>query len=89
MNVSAMSRIWKKADLFRAMVELHAAGLRRQKAIDPALFAQSLTTFYAAVDDPKQRGSPESDPSWYYKVALQATNDRNSRATPENYPQTC
>lgn len=65
------------------MVELHAAGFRRQKAIDPALFPQSLTTFYAAVDAPEQRGSPESDPSRYYKAALQATNDRNSRATPE------
>ncbi len=81
MNVPATSRIWKKADLLTAIVELHGALFKRQQMLDPTRFAQALKTFYATVDDPGSRGTPESDASRYYKAALQATNDRSSRAT--------
>jgi uncharacterized protein with ParB-like and HNH nuclease domain len=81
MNIPGTSRIWKKADLVTAIVEIHTARFKRQKTMDPTRFAQALVAFYAEVDDPELRGAPESDASRYYKAALQATNDRSSRAT--------
>ncbi|MBV9747107.1 MAG: DUF262 domain-containing protein [Acidobacteriia bacterium] len=81
MNVPATSRIWKKADLLTAIVELHGAAFKRQKTLEPTRIAPALLAFYATVDDPEIRGAPESDASRYYKAALQASNDRSSRAT--------
>jgi hypothetical protein len=73
------SRLWKKADLFTAIVELHKAICKRRQELTPGPFARTLESFYAAVDDPEARANPENDASQYYKAALQATNDRSSR----------
>jgi hypothetical protein len=81
MNVSPTSRIWKKGDLFTAIIEIHAATFKRQKVLLPLRIAPVLSDFYGKVDDPVARGEADSDPSRYYKAALQASNDRSSRAT--------
>jgi hypothetical protein len=79
MRLPATSRIWKKADLFSAMVELHGAVFKRHKPIAPDRVAAALSDLYAKVDDPEQRADAEADAGKYYKAALQATNDRSSR----------
>jgi len=81
MRFPPTSRLWKKADLFSAMIELHAALYKRQKSIRPDRVASALANLYSSVDDEDLRREPESDPARYYKAALQATNDRSSRIT--------
>jgi len=81
MNFPAQSRLWKKADLFTAIIEVHSAMFKRQKQFSPLSVAEQLTTFYSQVDNMDFHGDPESDPSRYYKASLQATNDRSSRVT--------
>ena len=73
------ARIWKKADLFTAIVELHAATHKRGKRLDAKRVADRLQQFYLDVDDSDRRGASESNASRYYKAALQATTDRGSR----------
>jgi Protein of unknown function DUF262 len=75
------SRLWKKADLFSAIVEIHAAIYKRQKTLMPEAVAAAFADLYAKVDDPAARAEPETDAARYYKAALQATNDRSSRVT--------
>jgi uncharacterized protein with ParB-like and HNH nuclease domain len=79
MNFPSTSRLWKKADLFTAVVELHSALFKRQKQLSPPSAGEALARFYSRVDSMDFRGDAESDPSRYYKAALQATNDRSSR----------
>jgi hypothetical protein len=79
LRFAAASRLWKKADLFTAIVELYRAICKRGQELTPGPFARTLESFYARVDDPEARADPESDASQYYKAALQATNDRSSR----------
>ncbi len=81
MDMPATSRIWKKADLFTLIVELHRAFFKQGIYFDNKHFAEKLKAFYALVDDPESRKDPKGDPSKYYKAALQATNDRSSRVT--------
>jgi hypothetical protein len=81
MNLPPTSRLWKKADLFTALVELHSAIFKRQQKASPGTTAVALSAFYASVDNPEARSDPEKDPAKYYKAALQATNDRSSRIT--------
>jgi hypothetical protein len=81
MNLPPTSRLWKKADLFTAIIELHTSRFKRQKELSPAVVAVTLNNFYAQVDDAELQGGPDSDPSRYYRAALQATNDRGSRVT--------
>jgi hypothetical protein len=81
MRFPTTSRLWKKADLFSAMVELHGALYKRHMTIAPDRAASALSELYAKVDDPEGRSEPDTDPARYYKAALQATNDRSSRVT--------
>jgi hypothetical protein len=81
MSLPVTSRLWKKADLFTAIIELHAGIFKRHEDLFSAAVAHSLNRFYAQVDDPTLHGGPESDPSRYYRAALQASNDRGSRVT--------
>ncbi len=81
MDVPATSRLWKKADLFTAFIELHNALYKRKVALEPRATAGHLEAFYTRVDDATARGAPDSPESRYYKAALQATNDRGSRVT--------
>jgi hypothetical protein len=75
------SRLWKKADLFTAIVEVHKALFKRQWELSPEAVAKQLSKLYSEVDDSESQSDPESDASKYYKAALQATNDRGSRIT--------
>lgn len=75
------SRLWKKADLFTAIIEVHRALYKRQLKLIPEAVANELTALYKEVDDTERQSDPESDASRYYKAALQATNDRGSRIT--------
>lgn len=79
MNLPPTSRIWKKADLLTAIVELHAAIFKRQRELNPGVVAAALTTFYSEVSNAEVGNDQESEPAQYYKAALQATNDRSSR----------
>jgi hypothetical protein len=81
MRFPATSRLWKKADFFSAIIELHAAVYKRQRTLAPDAVALALTELYSKVDDPERRSDPETDAARYYKAALQATNDRSSRVT--------
>ena len=75
------SRLWKKADLFTAIVELHAARFKRQMELSPAVVSATLNDFYSQVDNAELQGGPDNDTSRYYRAGLQATNDRGSRVT--------
>lgn len=79
MNMPSTARIWKKADLFTALVEIHRALYKSQVKLDASATAAALSDFYRTVDSPDARGGPETAASRYYKAALQATNDRGSR----------
>ena len=81
MNFTQTSRLWKKADLFTAIIEIHSAVFKRQKKLSPAAIAPARAELYSKVDNVEIRGAPDSDASRYYKAALQATNDRSSRIT--------
>ena len=56
MAFSATSRIWKKADLFTATIELHTAIFKRHVELSPPAVAVSLGRLYAEVDDAERRG---------------------------------
>jgi hypothetical protein len=79
MRMPSTSRIWKKADLFTFLVELHRAIFKRQLTLESNTVAETLQTFYIQVDTPDLRADVNSVPGRYYKAALQATNDRSSR----------
>jgi hypothetical protein len=81
MGFPPTSRLWKKADLFTAIIELHAGIFKRHEDLFAPAVAHSLAEFYSQVDDPSLHGGPESDSSRYYRAALQASNDRGSRVT--------
>ena len=75
------SRVWKKADLFTLLVEVHRAIERQKIALNSKLIRDRLNDFYAQVDSVQPTQSATNDPDLYYKAALQATNDRSSRIT--------
>lgn len=79
MGMPSSSRIWKKADLFTILVELHSSLFKKPMELDAAEVGRKLQEFYAMVDSPETRTDPEGNPAKYYKAALQATNDRSSR----------
>jgi len=79
MAMSASSRIWKKADLFTAIIELHSALFKRPVKLDAQTKGKALQEFYTKVDLSDTRTDPKTKEGKYYKAALQATNDRSSR----------
>lgn len=81
MGMPSASRLWKKADLFTIIIELHRAIFKRRIDLDHKVVASRLLIFYNLVDNPENRRDPEGYPARYYKAALQATNDRSSRIT--------
>jgi hypothetical protein len=81
MGLPSKLRLWKKADLFTLIVELHSAIYKRRLTLNSKTVASQLLAFYDVVDDPESRKDPKGDAAMYYKAALQATNDRSSRIT--------
>lgn len=81
MDMPTHSRIWKKADLFTLIVELHSVFFKRGLLLENKKLADKLKSFYMVIEDAESRKDPKGDPAKYYKAALQATNDRSSRIT--------
>jgi hypothetical protein len=73
------SRVWKKADLFTAIVEFHRALFKKRMVLEPNLIAHALNEFYLSVDSSGAEPDPRTTVGKYYKAALQATNDRGNR----------
>lgn len=72
------SRIWKKADFFTAFIEIEHSINTEGNRLSPYNVITTLSNFYDLVDN-----SADERPSVaeiYYKSALQASNDKNSRA---------
>lgn len=74
---SRKSRIWKKSDLFTALVQVDSA-LQDGKAPSPTQALERLETFYRKVDE---EGIESSDSAIgiYAKASIQASNDRINR----------
>lgn len=80
MTFDTTSRIWKKADLFTAIVELHNVIYKRHKKLSPKNAKLALNKFYLLIDNEEERSDSNSPATRYHKAALQATNDKVSRA---------
>ncbi len=80
---SQNSRVWKKADLFTLLVEIHRVLIKDRVQINHRPVASALNEFYEKVDkyDPAvDMGNViGKEVGEYYKAALQATNDRGNR----------
>lgn len=74
---SPRSRIWKKSDLFTALVQVDMQ-LQAGNAPSPAEALERLESFYRTVDD---EGMEAREPavSIYGKASIQASNDRLNR----------
>jgi hypothetical protein len=79
MNMPETSRIWKRADLFTIIIEIHTSLFKRHENINPEITMKSLSDFYSLVDSIDISKDANSDQSRYYLATLQATNDRSSR----------
>ena len=71
------SRIWRKADLFTALVETYEFLCKVKLSLQPSDVVESLNKFYAEVN--KGPLDQNSFAGIYYKAALQASNDRVNR----------
>ena len=78
-NFDTKSRVWKKADLFTLLVELHRAIFKRKISLNPSATSKALKDFYESVDNSADSGDTSKYPGIYYQAALQASNDRGSR----------
>lgn len=74
---SAKSRIWKRSDIFTALVQVDMA-LCAKRAPDPLDALQRLEKFFDQVD--REEETPRSEAIGIYaKASLQASNDRINR----------
>lgn len=71
------SRIWRKADLFTAIVELDQLINIQAIELQPSLILSRISAFYENINTSEV--NPSSLPGIYYKAALQASNDRGNR----------
>ncbi len=71
------SRIWRKADLFTAIVEVYVALIQEHVTLQPSDVVERLTQFFEQVDSGSM--DQKSLSGIYYKAALQASNDRLNR----------
>ena len=76
---SSSSRIWQKADLSTAMVELDRFLHQDDRRIDPDTLRERAERFYEAVEDVTR--SEKADPlaAEYYRRVKSGINDRTSR----------
>lgn len=85
------ARVWKKADLFTALVEIHRKMFKDKVKLNPAVTREVLEDFYILIEN-RERGGldlpvparndfimSDEEISEYYNSALQATNDRLNR----------
>lgn len=80
-NFDMKSRVWKKADMFTLIVEVHRVKFKDQANVSVGCAATSLKEFYHEVDMIADAGDLDVDTKSgvYYKSAIQATNDRSNR----------
>ncbi|WP_191555011.1 DUF262 domain-containing protein [Brevundimonas aurantiaca] len=71
------SRIWRKADLYTAIVEIDYLLEAGATDIQPSVVLDRLGTFYAGIETAGVSGSTLS--GIYYKATVQASNDRSNR----------
>jgi len=86
LNFDNSSRAFKKADFFTLFIELHRLLIKEETRISPAQVREKLDVFYDKVEL-ASNSQPVDDMGAieYYKSALQASNDRNSRITRGKY----
>jgi hypothetical protein len=72
-------RVWKKADLFTRLVELHRILFKDKIGIHPQESGKHLAEFYERVDKVSAGVEENGEIGNYYKASIQATNDRSSR----------
>ena len=86
-DFSTESRAWRKPDLFTLLVETHRLLVREGLQLDPSAVREQLEDFWRSVgrvrdlDQAETSNEAVADVFRYYKAAIQATNDRNSRIT--------
>ncbi|WP_082696842.1 DUF262 domain-containing protein [Mycobacterium sp. IS-1590] len=78
-HFSSKSRIWQKADLLTAMVELDRFLHRDGDRIDPDLLRDRAQSFYEAVEAVTRSVSPDPLAAQYYRRVRSGINDRVSR----------
>lgn len=71
------SRIWRKADLFTAVVELDRLINIDCVSLQPSDVVERASSFFAMIDT--NAINPSSLPGIYYKATVQASNDRVNR----------
>ena len=82
-------RVWKQADIFTFVVELHKFIFKMNYTFNPIELSDRLNVFYEKVSHPENHKEypldnlafSRSDLYSYQKAAIQATNDRGSRIT--------
>ncbi len=77
----ATARIWQKADLFTAIVELYVVTYRTKELIltNVETVSRRMKEFYAAVDLARENARVGKQVREYYHATIQASNDRSSR----------
>ena len=73
------SRIWQKADLLTALVELDRFVNVEGSTIDPPTLRRRAEAFYSEVDDVTRVAQPDPDAAKYYRRVRSGINDRQSR----------
>ena len=73
------SRLWKKTDLFTALVEVYRCMITEGRSLDRKKVANDLEKFYGGVDGYSKTGTGDSEVAMYHKATIQASNDRSSR----------
>jgi hypothetical protein len=78
-SFSSKSRIWQKADLLTAMVEVDRFLHRDEKRIEPDILRERSESFYEAVEAVTRSASPDPLAAQYYRRVRSGINDRASR----------
>ncbi len=78
-NFEPSIRVWKKADLFTLIVELHRLIYKKKLELNLSEVGQKLKDFYLAVEEEKVSSGASDHVFDYYNNALQASNDRSNR----------
>jgi hypothetical protein len=81
MNFERKSRAFKKADFFTLFVECYNLLVKEHASLDVASARKYVDEFFSDVDLAALGEENNAAAMAYYKVALQATNDRSSRVT--------
>jgi hypothetical protein len=74
---TSQSRLWKKADLFTAFIEIDTALNIKNEKLQPGIVVESIQTFFDGIGN--QVVDTSLAHATYYKSALQASNDKSNR----------